>query len=295
MRSFFTCQNRSTKRAPIGGRRRFARTRSPKQFVTSFFALVALCTAPILTAGAARATVPLAGASSTDYIEFDAPGGGQLVSQLGCGPFMQCSGINSISSGDASATNSGGPSFVGSIASASNSIFDTSVNAFLVYSVEVIGPTLTAMLDVTSFAESTSTGGAANTLGEIQGVNGFTLFGKTCFDTSGSGCPTGSSSDTGVGGTEVLASIGDPMTVTLTTEITAEAGDSSFAILDPLITIDPSTPDAQAYQILLSSGVANIGPASAVPKSSTWALMLTGFAVLGFAAHSRRCSSASAV
>ena len=39
--------------------------------------------------------------------------------------------------------------------------------------------------------------------------------------------------------------------------------DSSYAIMDPLITIDPSTPDRQAYQILLSSGIANIGPASA--------------------------------
>jgi hypothetical protein len=164
----------------MGRRRRFPRTRSPKQFVTSFFALVALCAAPILTAGAAQsATVSLPGASSTDYIEFDDPVSGQVVSQLGCGPFVPCSGIHSITSGGASATNSGGPSFVGSIASASNSIYDASVNAFLVYSVEVIGPTPTAMLDVTSFAEST--GGFANTLGEIQGVNGFMLFGKTCF------------------------------------------------------------------------------------------------------------------
>lgn len=297
MRSFFTCQNRSTKRAAMGRRPRFAKTRSPKQSVTWFFALFALCTTPILTAGAARATVSLPGASSTDYIELDDPVSGQIVSQLGCGPFVPCSGIHSISGGGASATNSGGPSFVGSIASSSNSIDYTAVNAFLVYSVEVIGPTPTAMLDVTSFAESASTGGAANTSGEIQGVNGFTLFGKTCFDTSAGGCSTGSSSDTGVGGTEVIASIGDPMTVTLTTEIIAEAGDSSYAILDPLITIDPSTPDAQAYQILLSSGVANIGPAGAVPESSTWALMLTGLAVLGFAAHvrSRRHSSVSAV
>jgi hypothetical protein len=177
MRSFFTCQNRSTKRAAMGRRRRFARTRSPKQFVTSFFALVALCTTPILTADAARATVSLTGASSNDFIELDDPVSGQIVSQLGCQDVL-CSGINSISSGGASATNSGGPSFVGSIASASNSIYDATVDAYLVYSVEVIGPTPTAMLDVTSFAESTSTGGVADTLGEIQGVNGFEFFGK---------------------------------------------------------------------------------------------------------------------
>jgi hypothetical protein len=85
------------------------------------------------------------------------------------------------------------------------------------------------------------------------------------------------------------------MTVTLTTEITAEAGDSSYAILDPLITIDLSTPDAQAYQILLSPGIANIGPASAVPESSTWALMLTGLAVLGFAAHVRNGRRSSVI
>jgi hypothetical protein len=146
--------------------------------VTSFFALVALCTTPILTADAARATVSLPGASSTDYIELDDPLSGQIVSELGCGPDVPCSGIHSINSGGASATNSGGPSFVGSIASASNSIYNAAVNAFLVYSVEVIGPTPTATLDVTSFAESTSTGGNANTLGEIQGVNGFELLGK---------------------------------------------------------------------------------------------------------------------
>jgi hypothetical protein len=131
MRSVFTCQNGSTKRAAMGRRRRFPRTRSPKQFLTSLFALVSLCAVPILTAGAARATVPLPGASSTDYIEFDDPVSGQIVSQLGCGPFVPCSGIHSITSGGASATNSGGPSFVGSIASASNSIYDASVNAAL--------------------------------------------------------------------------------------------------------------------------------------------------------------------
>ena len=78
------------------------------------------------------------------------------------------------------------------------------------------------------------------------------------------------------------------MTVTLTTEITAAAGDSSYAILDPLITIDLSTPDAQAYQILLSPSVVNIGPAEAAVSRDlppTWALPVLTLALLFLASQ----------
>lgn len=54
------------------------------------------------------------------------------------------------------------------------------------------------------------------------------------------------------------------------------------AFLDPIITIE--TP---GYSLLLSDGVGN-GAISAVPEPSTWAMILLGFAGVGFLARRRR-------
>jgi hypothetical protein len=85
----------------------------------------------------------------------------------------------------------------------------------------------------------------------------------------------------------VLASTEVPFSVVLTTQVHATPGGSSSAFIDPYFSIDPSTPDARDYQIFLSAGVENIGPAGAVPETSTWAMMLIGFAGLGFVGYRR--------
>lgn len=63
-----------------------------------------------------------------------------------------------------------------------------------------------------------------------------------------------------------------------------------YAFVDPVVTIDQSTQDAQLYSLQFESGVANAtGPygstfpelPSAVPEPSTWATMLFGLAGLG--------------
>ncbi len=51
---------------------------------------------------------------------------------------------------------------------------------------------------------------------------------------------------------------------------------------DPQFLIDPNTPDASLYSVVPEDGFGN-APATAVPEPSTWATMLTGFAILGFA------------
>lgn len=69
----------------------------------------------------------------------------------------------------------------------------------------------------------------------------------------------------------------------------ASAGDGSTAraTIDPLLTIDPSL--APYYNINYSSNllIDPLGSASAVPEPSTWAMMLAGFAGLGFVGYRR--------
>jgi hypothetical protein len=75
--------------------------------------------------------------------------------------------------------------------------------------------------------------------------------------------------------------------VVLTTQIHSTPGGSSSAFIDPYFSIDPSVSDPQDYRIFLSAGIENIGPTSAVPEMPTWAMMLVGFAGLGFAGYRR--------
>jgi hypothetical protein len=60
------------------------------------------------------------------------------------------------------------------------------------------------------------------------------------------------------------------------------------ALVDPMFTIDPSL---QGYTLLFSNGVDN-ATLGAVPEPSTWAMLLIGFAGLGFAAHRRQSKQA---
>jgi PEP-CTERM motif len=84
---------------------------------------------------------------------------------------------------------------------------------------------------------------------------------------------------------------GTPILVTLTANASL-AGSSPFAsaILDPYFSIDPSNADASAYSILVSPGIGN-SPSTGIPgtpEPSTWAMMLLGFASLGWLGYSRQ-------
>jgi PEP-CTERM motif len=60
----------------------------------------------------------------------------------------------------------------------------------------------------------------------------------------------------------------------------------SSASVDPTFTIDPSFANANQYSIVFSNGV------SAVPEPSTWAMMILGFAGVGFVAYRRKSKPA---
>jgi hypothetical protein len=65
--------------------------------------------------------------------------------------------------------------------------------------------------------------------------------------------------------------------------------ESTGAFLDPIFFIDPTFAGADQYSIETSFGIGNV---SAVPEPSTWAMMILGFAGVGFMACRRKSKPA---
>lgn len=70
----------------------------------------------------------------------------------------------------------------------------------------------------------------------------------------------------------------------VSTAIAGNSVESSGAFLDPIFFIDPSFVGANNYSIEISAGIGNV---SAVPEPSTWAMLILGFAGIGFIAYRR--------
>jgi PEP-CTERM motif len=86
----------------------------------------------------------------------------------------------------------------------------------------------------------------------------------------------------------VTASVGGLLSAGSTDEPVSSSFD---AVLDPTFEIDPSWVYANDFQLEISPGY-SAGGGGAVPEPSTWALMLLGFAGLGFARYFPRVASA---
>lgn len=72
----------------------------------------------------------------------------------------------------------------------------------------------------------------------------------------------------------------------------SQNANTASAYADPMISIDPRTPNAGAYTLLFSDGVGNaIGAVPGVPEPAVWALMLAGCGVLGLRARRVRIAS----
>ena len=83
--------------------------------------------------------------------------------------------------------------------------------------------------------------------------------------------------------------------IVLTTEVQGSAHRGATASLsafvDPTFTID--APDPDLFQIVFSEGITNSPDVTnAVPEPSTWAMMLLGFAGVGFMAYRRKSGAA---
>jgi hypothetical protein len=71
------------------------------------------------------------------------------------------------------------------------------------------------------------------------------------------------------------------------------------AWVDPYFSIDPDSANADLYQIALSPGVGNEPfaglPSLGVPEPSIWAMILLGFAGLGYASYRRARAGVAAI
>lgn len=78
------------------------------------------------------------------------------------------------------------------------------------------------------------------------------------------------------------------MNVTALVHPTGSAPGTATTFLDPYLFLDPSLV-AQGYSIVVSDGIGNdLTLNAAVPEPSTWAMLLIGFAGLGFMAYRRK-------
>jgi hypothetical protein len=71
----------------------------------------------------------------------------------------------------------------------------------------------------------------------------------------------------------------------VTADVQGNLVESAGAFLDPIFFIDPTFAGADRYSIETSLGIGNV---SAVPEPSTWAMLLLGFAGIGFIACRRK-------
>jgi PEP-CTERM motif len=80
-------------------------------------------------------------------------------------------------------------------------------------------------------------------------------------------------------------------TVTLQADASIDAfntSETASATIDPIIAIDPADANADDFAIQYSPGLDTGGVAAGAPEPSTWAMMLLGFAGLGYAGYRRR-------
>jgi hypothetical protein len=80
---------------------------------------------------------------------------------------------------------------------------------------------------------------------------------------------------------------GTPYDVTMEVNSGVLNAGSASAFLDPYFYIDPTFAFASEYSVIVSAGIGNTPPGS-VPEPSTWAMLLIGFAGLGYAEYARR-------
>ncbi len=145
-----------------------------------------------------------------------------------------------------------------------------SLSAFaeLDYDIEITGPAGEVSVDVSGLAMGSGSGSGFVGIGLT--INDEPFLPHHHFDLN-STLPTN---------TPIAVQLNTSAIVPLT-----EAGSSSAsAYLDPYFSIDPSNADASAYAILVSPGIANT---PATPEPSTWAMLLLGFAGLGWAGGRR--------
>ena len=156
---------------------------------------------------------------------------------------------------------------------------------FLTYYFTVDGPGPSVEVDIdTRLTQSTVNGGYG--FSEILVTAGTDIFTapNSAYEVI---CSSGCSDDATALDTTLQITTNPGYVSSVDLEIEAGTGFSAnpiagYASADPFIFIDPSVPDASAYTITLSPGVANGLPGmGGVPEPATWAMMLAGLGLAG--------------
>jgi hypothetical protein len=179
-------------------------------------------------------------------------------------------------------------------------LFTAAATNNLDYYIRIVGPDASAVpLLVNSQASFTPTGCCVNSGSYAQfvllvdsaqaglnfGTDGLSVLVQTGFTINTS------SNSASIAGTLSEAANQSILVHMHVTSVIAGSSDRSISVLlDPLFSIDPNFVGANNYSIETSFGIGN--DVGAVPEPSTWAMMILGFAGIGFMVHRRKSKPA---
>jgi hypothetical protein len=173
------------------------------------------------------------------------------------------------------------------------------------YFFTVNGPATGTSVDVNFLANASVTGTPFNGAGSGRGIVEFqTSFGidnYVDFGTGklnqviGSGVPSTFDPASFTMSNKATLTTGTVYTVYLRAWVYANGdGAVGTAYIDPYIFVDLTTPNAGLYTVTTSPEIGNDPITAAVPEPSTWAMMLLGFAGVGYMTYRRRRTAAPA-
>ena len=202
-------------------------------------------------------------------------------------------GDNSVSSptGSASASVHSVPTPLPAITSTATANADANGSeayGYLWYYFAISGPASNS-LSVNVLANGSLSSDVGTTSSTMQStdflrVAGTTIVNATSLNGSNNGAFSTSQTLTGL-------SYDQPYFIEMNVTAIAHPSGTATAFLDPYLSLDPSLV-AQGYSIITSEGIGNSSTVnSAVPEPSTWAMMILGFAGVGFTAR-RKSKSA---
>jgi PEP-CTERM motif len=167
-----------------------------------------------------------------------------------------------------------------------------SVAVFGSYSFEIVGPVFGAPVNVRISSAGQvplSVNPQITNVASLQefGFANNPILGSACSDAGGDSCGRVfgfGENDTFSSNTLETLSVGTQYTLAMSLNISIEGSNGVgpakvSGFLDPSVIIDPAFPNAGDYSVLLSSDV---------PEPSTWAMLLLGFAGIGFIAYQSR-------
>jgi hypothetical protein len=152
---------------------------------------------------------------------------------------------------------------------------EAAASVTLNYSIEFLGNTSTVPVTVNLSGNVDFTGTGTNEGGDAQATIGIVDFLATCVTVASSDCSRSFSADSQyIFSTNVVYSVQLSAGVTVISEPGNPESASAF--------VDPTYSVPTGYSIVTSAGIGN-----GVPEPSTWAMMLLGFAALGFVGYRR--------